>query len=145
MFAKQNRTINIPKFTKKQRSNQMKKTTKIAYAAALFLCASFISVNELKAQNNSQQQCGVQQVRTGTIVFLNTGSNSTLTSSPNQGQNSSPNSGLKSGFIQDNATGEIYEFHYAGLEVLQINEQYIYILQITASGKIIIRDIRHSN
>lgn len=122
----------------------MNKTIKIATTLALFLCASFLNINELKAQNNPPQQSSI-----GTIVSLNAGLNSvantSLSSGSNQNQNSGQNSGLKSGLIQDDITGEIYEFHYAGLEVLEINEKYIYIVQITASGKIIIRDIHHTN
>lgn len=133
----------------------MNKTIKIATTVALFLCASFLNINELKAQNNPPQQSTIQGSGIGTIVFLNTGlntglnsvANTSLSSGSNQNpnQNSGQNSSLTSGLIQDDITGEIYEFHYAGLEVLEINEKYIYILQITASGKIIIRDIHHSN
>lgn len=124
----------------------MKKVIKITATIALFLCTSFLSVNELKAQSNSQQQC-TQGSRTGTIVFLNTGTNSTQSAAANSGsgQNQNSNEGSTTGIIVDDVTGNEYEFKYAGLEVLQINEKYIYILQITASGKIIIRDIHHSN
>lgn len=117
----------------------MNKTIKIVSTIALFLSMSFLSVNELKAQNNSPQQSSI-----GTIVSLNTGLNSTLISGQNSGSNTDPNPGLKTGLIQDDITGEIYEFKYAGLEVLEINGRYTYILQITASGKVIIRDVRHS-
>lgn len=101
----------------------MKKNTKIVSALALFFCTSFLSVNELKAQNNTPQQSSVQENSHGTVLSLNPG--------------------LKSGLIHDETSGEVFEFHYAGIEVLEINKGYIYILQITGSGKIIIRDIRH--
>ncbi|MCD6018422.1 MAG: hypothetical protein K0S53_1543 [Bacteroidetes bacterium] len=126
----------------------MKKTTKIGSTVALFLCTSFLTINEVKAQNNSQQQSWSQHVGIGTIVALNTGQNSAVSSSINSGSTSGSNSGSSSGLtiglIQDDITGEVYEFRYAGLEELEINGKYTYILQITASGKVIIRDIRHS-
>lgn len=117
----------------------MKKTTKIASTVVLFLCALFFISNEVNAQNNSPQQSCSQVVGIGTIVSLDSDLNSTSYSSTT---NSNP--GLKIGLIQDDITGEVYEFRYAGLEVLEINGKYTYILQITASGKIIIRDIRHT-
>ncbi len=113
----------------------MKKIAKIASTIVLFLCTSFLSVNEVKAQNNSPQQSSI-----GTIVSLNVG----LNTSQNSGSNSDPCPGLKTGLIQDDITGEVYEFKYAGLEVLEVNGRYTYILQITASGKVIIRDVRHT-
>lgn len=121
----------------------MTKTIKIVTTIALFLCTSFLTVNQLKAQNNSSQISGIQQGGIGTIISLNSGLNSTLSSSQNYGTNQGSNSGLKTGLIQDDNTGEIYEFQYAGLEVLEINGRYTYILQITASGKVIVRDVRH--
>jgi hypothetical protein len=123
----------------------MKKITKITSIVALFLCSSFLNFNELKAQNNTPQQSGIQEVGTGTIIFLNSGLNSSLNTGSNSGQNTGSNSSLKSGLIQDDNTGEVYEFHYAGLEVLEIDGKYTYILQITASGKVIVRDIRHTS
>lgn len=121
----------------------MNKTTKIATVVALVLCTSFLNINKLNAQNNLPQQSCNQQLGTGTIIYLNTGVNTTLSSSQNSGSNQNQNSGSKSGLIMDDNTGEVYEFKYAGLEVLEINGRYTYILQITASGKIIIRDVRH--
>lgn len=118
----------------------MKKITKIVSTIILFLCTSFLTINEVKAQNNSSYQSCSQGSGIGTIIALSTSQNSTVISSTNSGSSS----GLKIGLIQDDITGEIYEFRYAGLEVLEINGRYTYILQITASGKIIIRDIRHS-
>ncbi|MES2566733.1 MAG: hypothetical protein V4565_07700 [Bacteroidota bacterium] len=121
----------------------MKKTTKIVSTTALFLCTSFLTINEVKAQNNSTQQSCSQTFGTGTIVGLNTSTSYAVNSVTTSGGNSGSNSGLQTGLIQDDITGEVYEFHYAGLEVLEINGKYTYILQITASGKVIIRDIRH--
>ena len=119
----------------KKKFNQMKKTSKIISTIALFLCTSFLTVNELKAQNNSPQQSSI-----GTIISLNAGLSTSLISGANQ----APSPGLKTGLIMDETTGEVFEFKYAGLEVLEINGRYTYILQITASGKVIIRDVRHS-
>lgn len=99
----------------------MKKIIKIATILALILSTSNLNINGLKAQNNSQQPSSIGEVGSGRILSLNLG--------------------LKSGLMLDDITGNIKEFHYAGLEVLEVNADYVYIVQITVSGKIIIRDI----
>ena len=120
----------------------MKKTTKIVSTVLLFICTSFLSI-EVKAQNNSPQQSCSLVAGMGTIVSLNSDTKAGLNSA-NFSSNSDSGPGLTTGLIQNDITGEIYEFKYAGLEELVINGKYTYILQITASGKVIIRDIRHS-
>jgi hypothetical protein len=99
----------------------MKKTIKIAFMLAfVFTC---FSAFELKAQGNPNPQSVASM---GT-----TGSGKVLALDP----------GAKSGLMLEEATGIIIEFHYAGLEVLEVNTEYVYIVQLTVSGKIIIRDI----
>lgn len=98
----------------------MKKIIRIALVFALALFTSISGLNNAKA-DNPNQCAAADGVSSGTIVSLRPG--------------------LKSGLILDELTGVVKEFNYAGLEVLEINVDYIYIVQITASGKIIIRDI----
>jgi hypothetical protein len=98
----------------------MKKTTRITAMIALFLCASYVNANDIQAENNSQQSV-MNDVASGKILELNPGA--------------------KSGLLMDGLTGEVVEFQYAGLEVLEVNVEYVYIKQVTAKGKIIIRDI----
>jgi hypothetical protein len=98
----------------------MKKIIRITLVLTLALFASFSGLNSVKA-DNPNQCAAADGTSSGTIVSLRPG--------------------LKSGLILDELTGVVKEFHYAGLEVLEINVDYIYIVQITASGKIIIRDI----
>lgn len=97
----------------------MKKTIKIALTLALIVCTSYLNVDCLKAVNPQLASMNIQE--SGTILSLDPGS--------------------KSGLILDDISGEIKKFHYAGLEVLEVNVDYVYIVQITANGKIIIRDI----
>ena len=99
----------------------MKKIIKIAAILLISICPSFFNSNGLKAQNSPNSQCTINEIGSGKILSLNPG--------------------LKSGLLLDDTTGEIKEFHYAGLEVLEINAEYIYIVQVKVSGKIIIRDI----
>lgn len=99
----------------------MKTIIKVATILALILSSSNLNNNSLKAQNNSQGPLSVCEVGSGRILSLNLG--------------------LKSGLLLDDVTGNIKEFHYAGLEVLEVNTDYVYIVQVTVSGKIIIRDI----
>lgn len=99
----------------------MKKTIKIAFMLALFLSTSYFSANGLKAQNNPDPQSCMGLSGSGKVISLDPGS--------------------KSGLILEEGTGHVVEFHYAGLEKLEVNTEYVYILQITVSGKIIIRDI----
>jgi hypothetical protein len=97
----------------------MKTMKRIAAILILTLCTS-LNMTDLRADNNSQPAC-VNGQESGKIIALN--------------------NGAKSGLMLDELTGVVKEFHYAGLEVLEINVEYIYIVQITMSGKIIIRDI----
>jgi hypothetical protein len=97
----------------------MKKNIKIAFAFLLILCASYFNVNSLRADNS--QQASMNAEGSGRIISLDPGS--------------------KSGLILDDFTGTVKGFHYAGLEVLEVNTDYVYIVQITANNKIIIRDI----
>jgi hypothetical protein len=98
----------------------MKILVKISLVFALLLCSLTPSMNVLHADNPCNA-ASVDGTASGVILSLKHGN--------------------KSGFIIDDVTGVISEFHYAGIEVLEINVDYIYIVQITASGKIIIRDI----
>jgi hypothetical protein len=102
----------------------MKIIVKISLVFVLMLCSLNPSMNVLHADNPCNA-ASVDGQASGIIISLNNGN--------------------KSGFIVDDVTGVISEFHYAGIEVLEINVDYIYIVQITASGKIIIRDIRRRN
>lgn len=98
----------------------MKKTVQTALILVLSLSTPYFSVNGLKADNpNPQSTMGING--SGTVISLDHGS--------------------KSGFIIEDGTGNVVKFHYAGLEVLEVNTEYVYIVQITVSGKIIIRDI----
>jgi hypothetical protein len=100
----------------------MKKAIKTTAILILTLFIAYLNINSLKADNdNAHQPAAICTAGSGTVLSLN--------------------HSLKSGLIVDELTGDIKEFHYAGLEVLEINVEYIYIVQITASGKIIIRDI----
>lgn len=98
----------------------MKKIIRITLVFALALFTSLSGLNNAKG-DNPNQCAAADGVSSGTIVSLRPG--------------------LKSGLILDELTGVVKEFNYAGLEVLEINVDYIYIVQVTASGKIIIRDI----
>jgi hypothetical protein len=98
----------------------MKKIIRITLVFALTLFTSVSGLNSAKA-DNPNQVAAADGVSSGTIVSLHPG--------------------LKSGLILDELTGVVKEFNYAGLEVLEVNVDYVYIVQITASGKIIIRDI----
>jgi hypothetical protein len=97
----------------------MKKTIKAVLTLTLIFCVSYLNVSILKADNSSAASINAE------------GSGRILTLNPGQ----------KSGLILDEVTGAVKEFHYAGLEVLEINVDYIYLVQVTASGRIIIRDI----
>jgi hypothetical protein len=99
----------------------MKKTIKLALTLTLLVSAPYFNVNGIKAENNSSCPSPLGVPRDGTILSLDMG--------------------LKSGMVKDDVSGIEYEFHYAGLEVLEVSADYVYIMQITASGKIIIRDI----
>ena len=99
----------------------MKKSIKIMSALALLLCLSYSNVSELKAENNAQLNSCTYETGSGKILSLCPG--------------------LKAGLMKDEITGDVYEFHYAGPEVLEVNAEYVYIVLTTGSGKIIIRDI----
>lgn len=96
---------------------------KISVAFSIFLCIVLFTVNDAKAQNpqNPGPLSSMNAVQTGTIISLD--------------QNS------RSGLIRDDQTGEVKEFLYVGLEVLEVNVDYVYIVQITVSGRVIIREI----
>jgi hypothetical protein len=97
----------------------MKKSIKVVFTLVLILCSTYLNVNGLKADNSQQASMNVSG--SGRIISLDPGS--------------------KSGLILDDNTGDLKEFHYAGLEVLEVGTDYVYIVQLTANGKIIIRDI----
>jgi hypothetical protein len=98
----------------------MKKIIKVTFVFVLFLSASYRGANRLSADNPFILPAADGET-SGVIISLNPGA--------------------KSGLILDDVTGAVKEFHYAGLEILEVSVDYIYIYQVTASGKIIIRDI----
>ncbi|MDF2438266.1 MAG: hypothetical protein K0Q95_2642 [Bacteroidota bacterium] len=99
----------------------MKRFIRVTLVFVLFFSVSYRTSNKLSA-DNPFTIAAVDGSASGIIVSLNPGA--------------------KSGLLVDDVTGDVKQFHYAGLEVLEVNVDYVYIYQVTASGKIIIRDIR---
>lgn len=99
----------------------MKKSIKILSTLALLLCTSYVNVNGLKAETNSQQLSCSFETGSGKILFLCPGK--------------------KSGIMRDDVSGNEFEFHYAGPATLEVNAEYVYLFKTTGSGRIIIRDI----
>jgi hypothetical protein len=91
----------------------MRKSITVALTVILFAAISFAGKAQSSHSNHNEGS--------GVVISFNPNSNS--------------------GLIMDDSTGEVFEFHNAGIEILEINESYIYIMQVTANGKVIIRDI----